>query len=317
MRTLILIIITCIVASAWGGQQPTIHLRERSTVNGARFTLGDIGTFSGLDTATEARLKTVVLGSSPLPGLERAITREQVLTRLRQHGFQPEAFDIVAPSRVVVRREAHLVPAQRIVDTAVQKLRQAANLPEEAQIECDVPPRDISLPDGNPKVTASEPRALGGGLYLVPLQVSSEGSPTISLNVRLRVKRWCTAVVASQAIRTGEAISADAVVVQPVAITTGDADMVVEPEEVIGKVARRPIPAGQPIRRSSLDEPAVIRHGQNVKLVVHLDGAVIETAAVALQDGKVGARIRVQVIDTRKTLLATVADGETVAVELR
>lgn len=317
MRLLALTIIAWVTASVRCAPQPRIHLRELSTVNGAQFTLGEVADFEGVDAQTASRLRAVVLGTSPLPGLERSLTREQVIIRLRQHGFQPEAFEIVLPARIIVRREAHILQADRLVDVAVQKLRQSAGLSDNVQVECDVPPRILPLPHSDAQITPGEPRALGASLYLVPLTVTCAGTAPVTLNVRLRVKRWCEAVVATQAIRAGEAIDPSAVTVQRVAVSDDGDDLVSDISEVVGRIARRPIAVGQPIRRTSIDEPAVIRRGQDVKLLVKLNGAEIEAGAIAQQDGKVGDRIRVQVVDTRKTLLATVVDAQTVTLDVR
>jgi flagella basal body P-ring formation protein FlgA len=312
------IVVAWIAAEVWCAQQPRIALRELSIVKNAQFTLGEVATFAEVDTQMQAQLAQVVLGASPLPGLERTITLEQVATRLRQHGFRPEMFDIVAPQKkIVVRREAHRFRAQRAVEAAVQKLRAAEALPDNAQAVCDTPLRDLLLPSDNMQVTTGEPRALGAGLYLVPVQVACEGISPVALNVRLRVSQSREVLVARRTIRTGEAIDTESVAIQRLVTDTDDQELLTDPAEVAGKIARRPIAAGQPLRRSAIDEPAVIRRGQNVKLQLKLDGAVVETSAVALQDGKAGARIRVQVTDTRKTLLATVADAETVTVEMR
>lgn len=316
MRWLISILVVTLATGVWCVQQPRIEVRDLSIVKSAQFTLGDVATFSAIDTLTQARLAGVVLGTSPLPGLERTLTTEQIVTRLRQQGFRPEGFEIVAPAKIVVRREAHLFRAQQAVETAVQKLRETALLGDGAQVVCDTPPRDFSLPNSNVQVSAGEPRGLGAGLYMVPVQVMCEGTPPVTLNVRLRVSLWREVLVARRAIRTGEAIHSEMVILQRIAFNSEDPDLFTDPAEVVGKVARRPIAIGQPVRRSAIDEPALIRRGQNVKLLVQLDGAVIETSAVALQDGKAGARIRVQVADTRKTLLATVADAETVTVDM-
>lgn len=316
MKLPILTIAAWVATSAWCTPQPRIELRDLSIVKNAQVTLGDVATFTGVDAQTQARLADIVLGTSPLPGLERVMTSEQIATRLRQHGFRPEVFDIVAPQKIVVRRESYLFRAQQAVEAAIQKLREATSLPNEAQIACDTPPRDLSLPNDEVQVTAGEPRVLGAGLCLVPVKIACAGTAPVTLNVRLRVSQWREVLVAKRAIRTGEAIDADAVAVQRIAIDTDSPDLLTDPAEVISKIARRPFTAGQPLKRSAVDEPAVVRRGQNVKLLVQLDGAVIETNAVALQDGKAGARIRVQVADTRKTVLATVTDAETVTVDV-
>lgn len=310
------ILIAVVAAGAWGIQQPRIEVREVSVVKNAQFTLGDVATFSGADAQMRDRLAGVVLGTSPLPGLERAITTEQIVTRLRQHGIRPEALEIVAPARIVVRRESHLFPAQRAIDAAIQKLRETASLPDDAQAICDAPVRDLSLPAGDVQVSAGEPRSLGAGLYMVPVQVNCPGASPVTLNVRLRVNRWREVLVAQRTIRAGETIESDVVAIQRIAVATDDPDLLSDPAEVAGKIARYRVAAGQPLKRSAVEEPAVIRRGQNVKLLVRLAGAVVETSAVALQDGKASARIRVQVTDTRKTLLATVLDAETVTVDM-
>lgn len=310
------ILVTTLATGVWCAQQPRIEVRDLSVVKSPQFALGDVATFSGTDNQTQERLAGVVLGTSPLPGLERTITVQQIVTRLRQHGFRPEAFEIVAPAKIVVRREAHLFRAQQAVEAAVQKLRETVLLGDGDQVVCDTPPRDFSLPNSNVQVSAGEPRGLGAGLYLVPVRVMCEGTSPVTLHVRLRVSLWREVLVARRAIHTGEAISSDMVVLQRIAFASEDPDLFTDPAEVMGKVARRPIAIGLPVKRSAIDEPALVRRGQNVKLLVQLDGAVIETSAVALQDGKAGARIRVQVADTRKTLLATVADAETVTVDM-
>ncbi len=317
MRAILSILIAVLAAGAWGIQQPCIEVREVSVVKNAQFTLGEVATFSGADAQMQARLAGVVLGTSPLPGLERAITVEQIVTRLRQHGIRPEALEIIAPARIVVRREAHLFPAQQAIDAAIQKLRETASLPDDAQAICDAPVRDLSLPAGDVQVSAGEPRSLGAGLYLVPVQVSCPGASLVTLNVRLRVNRWREVLVAQRVIRAGEPIEGDMVAIQRIAVATDDPDLLSDPAEVVGKIARYRVAAGQPLKRSAIEEPAVIHRGQNVKLLVRLAGAVVETSAVALQDGKASARIRVQVTDTRKTLLATVLDADTVTVDVQ
>lgn len=318
MRALVLTIVLSVLVT--GGScvgQVRIELRDSSVVRNAQVTLGEIATFHGTDAQTQARLAEVVIGSAPLPGLQRVITLEQIVTRLRQHGFRPEAFAIVAPAKIVVRREAYLFRAQQAVDAAVQKLRETVPLSDNAQAICDTPLRDLTLPNNKVQVTAGEPRALGAGLYTVPVQIASEGASTLTLNVRLRVSQLREVLVATKAIRSGEAIDPDAVKVQRLATNPEDTELLTDLSEVTGKIARHAIAAGKPLKRSAIDEPAVIRRGQNVKLVVRLDGAAIETGAIALQDGKAGARIRVQVVDTRKTLLATVTDTGCVTVDMQ
>lgn len=312
MRRLALGILLTVMTVAWADPTPRIEVRERSTVQGAQFTLGEVATISGADAPTAERLRAVVLGSSPLPGLERPLTREQILIRLRQHGFQPEAFTLVTPARMVICREKKTLQGQQLVEAVVATLRNALNLPDDAQVECPTPPHDVSLPQGEVRLTAGEPRVLGGGWYSVPLYVSTGRGALATLNVRLRVGFWREVVVTQRSLRPGEVVDDTAVATGRFLVYDEGGDFLTTAEEACGKVVRQTIPARQPLRRSALEEPALIRRGQQVKLLVQMDGAVIEASALALQDGKAGARIRVQVVDTRKTLTATVVDSQTV-----
>jgi flagella basal body P-ring formation protein FlgA len=316
MRLLILTNILWLTAAAWCAPQPRIELHEISTVRDAQFTLGEIAAIAGVDADTQARLAKVVLGSSPLPGLERTITLEQVRTRLRQHGFEPERFELIVPARVTIRRQKCTIDPEQIAHAAIAKVRLSLALPSDALVECDAPIRPLSVVDGSPQIIAGDPRTLGGGLYLVPVQVTDASGMTQGVHVRLRVLLQRKVVVAKRAIQRGEAIDAETIALVPMTLRHDDSHFMNELPEALGKIARRALSAGQPIRRSDLDTAAVVRRGQNLKLLVRLHGAVVEADAVALQDGKAGARIRVQVTDTRKTLLATVLSAEAVSVDV-
>lgn len=316
MKRLVLGMMLTLLVTVWAAPAPRIQVRERSTVQGAQFTLGDVATFSGVDASTEARLRAVVLGSSPLPGLERSLTREQILTRLRQHGFQPEAFTLLTPASMAVCREKKTLPAQQVVEAAVAALRSTLKLADDSQVECPTPPQDVSLPQGEAQLTAGEPRALGSGWYTVPIYLSTGRGARSTLNIRLRVGFWREVVVTQRSLRPGDVVDETAIATERLLVYDEGGDFLTAAEEACGKVVRQTIPARQPLRRSALEEPALIRRGQQVKLLVQMDGAVIEASAVAQQDGKAGARIRVQVVDTRKTLTATVIGAQTVQVSL-
>lgn len=317
MLRLVVLAVSLTMCSNLAGEtlRARIEVNETSVVNQTQFTLGEIARFSGMDANTQQQLAKIVIGSSPLPGLERVVTREQVITRLRQYGFHPEMFEINMPKRATVRREAYSLNVQRVVETAIHQLRQTLSLPEEAEVTCDTPPRDIPLPKQEPVLVAAPPRALGEGLYLVPVEVQCEGAPASTLSVRLRV-RWNRAVVvALRALKAGEIVSPEAVTVQVVSLARDDARVATAPQQVIGKTLTRPLRAGQPVPTDALENPPLIRRGQLVKIQLRLPGATIETTATALQEGGTGARIRVQVTDTRKIVTATVLDAETVSLE--
>lgn len=83
-----------------------------------------------------------------------------------------------------------------------------------------------------------------------------------------------------------------------------------ERSELIGKQARRRLPAGKPIPLSALAEPVAVRRGAAVTATYQEQGLSISTALVALRDGTAGETIDARNVAAGSTIRATVqADG--------
>ena len=69
-------------------------------------------------------------------------------------------------------------------------------------------------------------------------------------------------------------------------------------EAVLGKVARRVLPAGHAIPINALREPYMFKEGERVGLVFTAGGLSIEANGVALEPGVVGKMVNVRNVDT-------------------
>lgn len=69
-------------------------------------------------------------------------------------------------------------------------------------------------------------------------------------------------------------------------------------DQVIGKVARRPLPAGAAIPMNALREPYAFKEGDRVVVEYASGGLRIRGMAIALQPGIVGASVRARNVDT-------------------
>ena len=69
-------------------------------------------------------------------------------------------------------------------------------------------------------------------------------------------------------------------------------------EGVVGKVARRVLPAGHAIPNNALREPWVYKEGERVSIVFALGGLSIEATGIALEPGVAGKFISVRNADT-------------------
>jgi hypothetical protein len=124
----------------------TVRIPESATVSTARFRLGDIAVVEG-DKALRQTLLQIELGASPLAGQSRLFTRQQLLTRLRQHGIDPSAIQLEMPSAVRITRGAQALDTTQLEQFAREQLR--AVVGERAtEWTLENPPAPASIPSG-------------------------------------------------------------------------------------------------------------------------------------------------------------------------
>jgi flagellar basal body P-ring formation protein FlgA len=79
---------------------------------------------------------------------------------------------------------------------------------------------------------------------------------------------------------------------------------------LIGKEARRTIAAGQPIYGQDVQSPMLVKRNQTVTLVITRGGLAIAASGKALNDGSIGALVRVQNSSSKQIIEGEVAaDG--------
>ena len=100
----------------------TIRIPEQVSVSVARFRLGDIATVEG-DEALCQTLLQIELGASPLAGQARLFTRQQLITRLRQHGVDSSVIQLEMPHTVRIVRAAQALDATQLELFARDQLR--------------------------------------------------------------------------------------------------------------------------------------------------------------------------------------------------
>lgn len=88
------------------------------------------------------------------------------------------------------------------------------------------------------------------------------------------------------------------------------ANVVVDPQSIIGKEARVALFAGRPIRPGDVGPPALVERNQIVSLQYQANGLMIATEGRVLERGGLGDTVRVMNIASRQTVLAQIgADG--------
>jgi hypothetical protein len=202
----------------------TVRVPESVTVSAARFQLGDIATVEGDETLCQTLLR-IELGASPLAGQSRLFTRQQLITRLRQHGVDLSAIQLEMPHTVRITRGAQSLDTTQLEQFAREQLR--AVLGEAAsEWTLENPPAPTSIPSGAVSFRLEgEPRVASQSATLEVVALV-ENQPRARYLLRFKAP----AKPRSIAVRSGESVQvriiADGVVleVKGVARATGALD---------------------------------------------------------------------------------------------
>ncbi|SLN62790.1 flagellar basal body P-ring formation chaperone FlgA [Roseisalinus antarcticus] len=113
-------------------------------------------------------------------------------------------------------------------------------------------------------------------------------------------------VVAARTIRAQEVIGPGDVVIQPMDVAGGAADL----DLFIGQEARVALYAGRPVRPGDVRPPATVERNAVVPLIYSQSGVVISTEGRALDRAGPGEIIRVMNLSSRTTVSARIGpDG--------
>lgn len=123
--------------------------------------------------------------------------------------------------------------------------------------------------------------------------------------------------VPSASIRAGDTLTAEMIVERK--LLASEAAMrahFTTRESVVGKVARRPLPAGVAIPLNSLRDAHVFKEGERVVVEYSSGGLSIRTMGVALQPGIAGQPVRVRNADTGVIVTGIARSDGTVEVQV-
>lgn len=279
--------------------------------------LGQVARFTGTDEAAGAQLAAVMIGRAPQAGHRRTISRDYILLRLRQSGFDTHAIDIMGPEQITLVRRAVTISASDIemmvrayitehppfsdADLTISSVRVAG---------------DVMLPTGNVQhdIQYLLQKRLSGTL---PLNIffSVDGTPIKRTMVTARVVMMKEVPVTRRPIARYERIQPEDLMMQTMDITDLPPNTVFSYQEIAGQRARRNIGPQTVLRKDQMELPPAVKKGDRVLIVAESGGLRITTLGEVKSVGRAGERIRVVNLDSNKSLFARVIDARTVQVD--
>jgi len=291
---------------------------EKAEINSNDIYLGQITRIRGDDQALVQRLKRIVIARAPLPGKSRRINENYIQLRLKQEKIDLSKIRLAAPKGIEAIRgfvEVTKEDITRVVSDFIY-----ANIPWERE---KVKIRDIRVRDGvilpKGKITYRvEPLKNTDfkGSVPLPLHFRVNGSFQKRILVTADIEVSAEVVVTKRPLRRFRRITEDDIEMREKNLAELPRNIVLNYEEVLGKRAKRNISANSVLRLDLIEFPPLVKRGDVVRLIAESGGLMITTLGMVKQrEGRRGERIRIENIDSKKSLYGRVVDARTVRVD--
>lgn len=254
--------------------------------------------------------RDMAIGPAPQPGQDVVLNARTLLSLATAYGvrWQPTS----AADQITLRRVGEVVSVEQI-RTSLRDAISAQGVAGDFDLVFDTPPTPLILPGGTSTdlgVTHLDFRPTEQR-FMATLAPAALPDRTIRLGGRL--VRQVEVPVARVTIEKGATITSDLLTTLRVAQANLGADTAVRTDGLIGQVARRTIAEGKPLRMNDVETPIRISRGEKVALVYRLGGMELSAVGRALQDGRVGDRLRATNAGSNKQIEGTVsANGQVI-----
>ncbi len=316
-----------IIASAWVPTTPvsaaegpvvSVDVMEKSEVNRDVICLEDISVIKGGDAGLIHRLKSVELGRSPLPGRSRRIDEGHIAVRLKQFHIEPSRVKLRVPDNAEVKRGFTVVSKEQLRKLIRSYLHQRASWNEDTMRIKAIQIRDSVLVPKGPISFEVEPPKERDFCGKVPLSIN------IYVGNERKEKVWTVAdievmrrvVVAIRPLRRHQEITENDIDVREMPMARLPSSFLSDFGDVLGKRTSRSVHVNTVLRTDLVEFPPLVKRGDVVTVVAESAGLRISAVGVVkAREGRQGERIRVENIDSNKSIYAQVVDGKTVRVD--
>ncbi|RMD87321.1 MAG: flagella basal body P-ring formation protein FlgA [Candidatus Dadabacteria bacterium] len=290
--------------------------REVSVVQGSEFTVGDIAEIKAGEGFKEkaARIAKVKIGDSPTAGRKATVKASTVLSAIRESGITLDSVGYFLPKTFVVKRDSRILSQDEIKAAIQEFLRKTDPGTLVSRVIID---KALEVPSGEIALKVDQISGEGReGAYRITA-VLPEGTEHYSFLVKALLEKWVNVPIARYSIRKGQVVGEGDVALARLNIKALPPDIIVYPEEVLGREVRRQIKSGQVFRKRELRIPPLIKTGERVT-VIYEKGLLTATATgIAIQEGIKGDLIRVRNEDSHRVIMARIAEPGIVRIDVR
>ena len=294
-----------------------VHILGKVQIDDEKILLGHIAKIEGSDPQMIHKLSGIELGRSPLPGNSRKLDGAKIKTRLKQNRIDLAQLKLDVPPLITVSRSFIEVSQEKIkglVSDYISANQLSGN--SNASIKRIQVSEGLRLPSGriSYKIKAPRDRAMVGQ---VPFAVNFD------VNGKLYKRVWTTVtievlaevVITKKPLGRHKPITEDDIMVREMDLAKVPADVITDPEAVLGKRTRRAIGSQTVLRANLVEFPPLVKRGDVVVIVAETKGLKITALGQVKKKGALGDRIPVVNFESKKVLYARVVDSNTVKID--
>ncbi|WP_163339267.1 flagellar basal body P-ring formation chaperone FlgA [Desulfopila sp. IMCC35008] len=293
-----------------------VEFKPSAEVRDVSVTLGDIVDFDSENDLSRA-LASQIVGQSPPPGESTSISSRNVIQAL-----VPElapGTDIVweGSATVNVTRSSIRITPSKISQIIDDYLRENSHKLPDAEIRFIAKslPLPFLLPKGELswEIFPSDPNIVGSKRFSLIFRV--DGRVRKNMSVRGELEMLASVAITTSPLKKGTVLST-----ANLTMATQDISSMKSPcfdiSQVQGKIINRSIKSGKPLSLSNVVFPPMILKGQLVRMVVNHNSMHLTATGIARSNGKLDDTIRVQNVNSKKTVYCRVAAPGLVEVTL-
>jgi flagella basal body P-ring formation protein FlgA len=317
LLALSLVALLCVPLVGWGAPI-VITMPPEAQVQGPQITLGDVTEIQGEPADTVARLRQVLLGQTPPAGVERLLSKSTLVTQLKHQGLWTQEIQFQGALQSRVMRASQRLEPQHLETVVRQAL--SRRLPQTTQPTSIRDIRGLSpvfVPLGPVQYEVTVPgrnMSLGSTSFTLTVQVAGKVEKQLHGTATITVAQEVVSLV--RPVAQGEIITADAVSRTQVQVTQPLRQVAAQPEDIIGKHARRSLAGNAPLSTQDVTTVPVVHRGDMVNIVLESPLIKMSTPGEALEAGKPGDTIRVKNTSSNREVRAQVIDKQTVRISL-
>ncbi len=265
-------------------------------------------------------MASIYVGEAPEPGEVKYVQVKLLRDYLRQiiqgSGQDPERVDMIIPPEIIITRRSVTVPSEEIERVFTEHILKNAPWKAENIVISQVRYGGLPVvPSGQRSYEViTDPKEKFLGNVVATLNISVDGKKVKSLRVAGLVDLYEEVFYSTKVIPKGEIVKEDDIQLKRAKITDDPKNYSNNTLDIVGKKALRDIYPEEPLKLSDLDNPVVIEKGDTVKLVFTRPGMLISAKGEAKDSGRIGDKIRVMNLSSKKVIQGRIKDKETVIV---